>query len=140
VKGADKTAKEDDFVTFFMHCWHIKNHVDKDPTLHDDVRERLVLAAHASPQLNVCQQIANGMKHFTKYPAEMKGHNDLTVLLQTGTSAVHPLITLENSDQKRAANVAREALAGWKSARDIAWPAPEKGEPPLGGDAQKPAA
>ena len=34
-----------------------------------------------------------------------------------------------------------ESLAGWKSARDIAWPAApeEKGEAPVG-DAQKPAA
>jgi hypothetical protein len=34
-----------------------------------------------------------------------------------------------------------ESLAGWKSARDVAWPAPEvKGEPPVTGEAQKPAA
>jgi hypothetical protein len=34
-----------------------------------------------------------------------------------------------------------ESLAAWKSARDVAWPAPEvKGEPPAAGEAQKPAA
>ena len=33
-----------------------------------------------------------------------------------------------------------ESLAAWKSARDVAWPAPEKEAPPVSGDAQKPAA
>jgi hypothetical protein len=33
-----------------------------------------------------------------------------------------------------------EALAAWKSARDVAWPAQEKEAPPVGGDTQKPAA
>jgi hypothetical protein len=33
-----------------------------------------------------------------------------------------------------------ESLAAWKSARDVAWPAQEKEEPGIGGDAQKPAA
>lgn len=32
-----------------------------------------------------------------------------------------------------------ESLAGWKSARDVAWPQ-EKGEPPAAGESQKPAA
>jgi hypothetical protein len=34
-----------------------------------------------------------------------------------------------------------ESLAAWKSARDVAWPLPpEKAAPPVGGEAQKPAA
>jgi hypothetical protein len=33
-----------------------------------------------------------------------------------------------------------ESLAAWKSARDVAWPMPEKEEPPTTGEAQKPAA
>ncbi len=33
-----------------------------------------------------------------------------------------------------------ESLAAWKSARDVAWPARDDGEVPVGGDAQKPAA
>ena len=33
-----------------------------------------------------------------------------------------------------------ESLAAWKSARDVAWPAQDKEAPPVGGDAQKPAA
>ena len=33
-----------------------------------------------------------------------------------------------------------ESLAAWKSARDVAWPAQDKEVPPVGGEAQKPAA
>jgi hypothetical protein len=34
-----------------------------------------------------------------------------------------------------------ESLAAWKSARDVAWPLPpERAAPPVGGEAQKPAA
>ena len=113
--SADREVKQDDLVTFFLHCWHLKDHIRKDSRIPGEVSARIVNAAHEDRALKICRQIANGMKHFTAYPLRMEARNDLIAVTggkNPGTT-VYPKITLEGGSERRAVDVARDAMNAW---------------------------
>jgi len=55
--------KEYEFITFFMHCWHLKDHIKNDDAFPSGQRDKVVKAAHECPELKICQALANGLKH-----------------------------------------------------------------------------
>ena len=76
----DTLKKEDELITFFMHCWHLKDHLRNDPTVSQALRVRLTQAVHSAPSLRIAQKIANGTKHYNLgYSVSMRGAHDLTI-------------------------------------------------------------
>jgi hypothetical protein len=111
--GDKVIAKEDDCINVFLHAWTLKDHVKKDLSLQPDVRDRLDKAVHHSPTLAIAQQIANGSKHFTDYPAKMIGNHDVTVFVGSHV-AYYPSITFDDGTQRRAIDVAHEVVDEWR--------------------------
>lgn len=110
--------KEDELITFFMHCWHLKDHLKNDPTVERSLHVRLCKRAHSSPILKATKEIANGTKHGKlKDPVAMKGAHDLTV----GPLGVHPqaktypLVSMSKGQPVRAIDVAEMAVRRWKA-------------------------
>lgn len=111
--GDKVIAKEDDCINVFLHAWALKDHIKKDPSLPIDVRSRLENAAHHSATLAIAQQIANGSKHLTDYPAKMIGNHDVTVVVGSHV-AYYPSITFDDGTQRRAIDVGREVIEEWR--------------------------
>lgn len=110
--------KEDELITFFMHCWHLKDHLRNDPTVERSVRKRLCDAAHKAPALQYARQIANGTKHCEfKYSVAMKGAHDLTVgpLGSAPQARTYPLVSMPNGRSSRAIDLAERAAKQWKA-------------------------
>lgn len=112
------TQKEDELITFFMHCWHLKDHLKHDPTVERSLRDRLCKRAHAAPILRATQKIANGTKHYTlKYSVAMMSAHDLTVgpLGVRPQAKTYPLVSLPKGQPVRASDVAEMAVMQWKA-------------------------
>jgi hypothetical protein len=108
--------KEDELITFFMHCWHLKDHIQNDPTLDRAVRKHLCDVAHKAPVLRYAQKIANGTKHYElKYSVAMKGAHDLTVgpLGAAPQAKTYPLVSMPNGRSIRAIDLAEKAVKQW---------------------------
>lgn len=115
--SADKQSKEDDLITFFLHCWHLKDHIKNDESISREIGKRAVKKAHEDGALKVCQDVANGMKHFTSKDSNMDGRSDIIAVVggEGSVIVVHPKITLEDGSERRAIDVAREAMESWTS-------------------------
>jgi hypothetical protein len=87
----DPVAAEDQFITFFMHCWHLKDHVKNDASLLQAQRTKAEDLAHACPQLQACQAIANGLKHCVAKPATMTGGKAI-IAIADAPVVYHPLV------------------------------------------------
>lgn len=112
------TQKEDKLITFFMHCWHLKDHLKNDRTVERSLRDRLCQRAHSSPILRATQKIANGTKHGElKDSVAMKGAHDLTVgpLGVRCQAKTYPLISMSKGQPVRAIDVAEMAVRRWKA-------------------------
>ena len=106
--------KEYQLITFFLHCWHLKDHIRNDNSLPEDVRIKIVERAHSSPELQICRDLANGLKHFSRKSAEIVGNVSVTVYVGRG-AAYYPMVTYENGAQERAVDVAIAAAKAWET-------------------------
>lgn len=114
----DTRKKEDELITFFMHCWHLKDHLRNDPTVDRLLRDRLCKSAHSAPILRVTQKIANGTKHYSlKYSTAMKGAHDLTVgpLGAVPQAKTYPRVSLPQGRSEQAIVLAERAVKQWKA-------------------------
>lgn len=114
----DTRQKEDELITFFMHCWHLKDHLRNDPTVKRPLRDRLCQRAHSAPVLRSAQKIANGTKHYDlKYSDAMKGAHDLTVgpLGSAPQAKTYPLVSMPHGRSERAIVLAEKAVRQWKA-------------------------
>lgn len=112
----DKQKKEDELITFFMHCWHLKDHLKNDPSVNLALRTRLVQAVHSAPSLRIAQKIANGTKHYDlKYSVAMRGAHDLTVGPLGGApqAKTYPRVSLPGGKSERAIVLAERAAKQW---------------------------
>jgi hypothetical protein len=110
--------KEDELITFFMHCWHLMDHLKNDPTLEGALRKRLCDVAYKAPALQYARKIANGTKHCEfKYSVAMKGAHDLTVgpLGSAPQARTYPLVSMPKNRSMRAINLAERAAKQWKA-------------------------
>lgn len=114
--SGNKTEKEDDFVTFFLHCWHLKDWVKHDKHVDEAARAHVHDAVHKDDDLRAVQELANGLKHLVPKKVEMRGHNDLVLVVGDPNPArVHPLVTRKDGTQQRAIDLARRAVARWEA-------------------------
>jgi hypothetical protein len=114
----DTTQKEDELITFFLHCWHLKDHVKKDADAIKlkSVRDRIYDAAHASKVLEHVQKIANCSKHYSFYDTAMEGGHDLDVQLgdEHAQGKTFPLVKLPNGSSVRGIVLAKHAATEWE--------------------------
>ena len=112
----DTQKKEDELITFFMHCWHLKDHLRNDPTVSQALRVRLTQAVHSAPSLRIAQKIANGTKHYNLgYSVSMRGAHDLTIGPLGGApqAKTYPGVSLPGGTSERAIVLAERAARQW---------------------------
>jgi hypothetical protein len=110
--AADRELAEDRFITFFLHCWHLKDHVKNDQAIERVIRDRVHTAVHEAPELMLCRDIANGLKHFIYMEGAMTGGSAIVAV--AGSSAVyHPMVRKADGSEVRAFEVAWDAYNRW---------------------------
>jgi hypothetical protein len=55
----------DDFLNFFMNCYHLKDWIKNDSTLSSSIKSSVETFINSSKYLSICGDIANGAKHLT---------------------------------------------------------------------------
>jgi hypothetical protein len=55
----------DDYLNFFMNCYHLKDWIKNDPTMKSGDEKLVEEFISNSKCLSICGDIANGAKHFT---------------------------------------------------------------------------
>jgi hypothetical protein len=63
IRDRDRAEYEDDLLSFFQNCWHLKDWIWNDDSLTLDVRTEVRDAAHRHKALRVCRDIAIRSKH-----------------------------------------------------------------------------
>jgi len=112
---------DDDLISFFMHCWHVKDWVQNDAAVPDETRKLVVADAHASEPLRVCADIANGSKHLQLDRPKVGGKGaaltdiEVTVARHGYEVSWEHRITIENGGASLTGYEAgRAALMEWK--------------------------
>jgi hypothetical protein len=106
--------KEYEFITFFMHCWHLKDHIKHDDAFSNDKRDRIVKAAENCPDLKICQALANGLKHYVdKTEAQMIGNASVTVVVGSHIENI-PRVELADGTRKDAIDIAKSCVKAWE--------------------------
>jgi len=59
----DILAYEDAAICFFQHAWHLKDWIRNDSAVGQRVRDSVLSRIEADEVLQVCADVANGMKH-----------------------------------------------------------------------------
>jgi hypothetical protein len=64
---------EDDVYSFFIHCHHLKDWIENDPTVSVSKQEveDFVYANPANNALRICADICNGAKHLKRIPSKI---------------------------------------------------------------------
>jgi hypothetical protein len=121
-EGGTLEEKEYQLITFFLHCWHLKDHIKNDGTKTDEQRKGMVDAAEACPELQICQALADGLKHFLDFPrAKMAGNTSVTVVVGSHIQYL-PRVELANGTRKDAIDIARDGVKAWQRIKEL-WPA-----------------
>ena len=55
----------DDIVSFFIHCYHVKDWIKNDPEVPKDVQQKVEGYVNNTCTLKLCADICNGAKHFS---------------------------------------------------------------------------
>ena len=55
---------EDEVYAFFMNCYHLKDWIRNDPAAAVSVINRVEGYINNNPELSLCADISNGLKHF----------------------------------------------------------------------------
>jgi hypothetical protein len=111
--ATDRITGEDELVSFFMHAWHLKDHVEHDSTLSASIRKLVVSAAHASRILKVCQDVANGLKHFRTKPSTLTGGRTI-VAVAGGSVTYYLMISMDDGTERRGLELAGEICGAWR--------------------------
>jgi hypothetical protein len=108
---------EDDLWSFFLYCWHVKDWVSCDEGLPEDIRKKVSDQAHASLPLQICADLANGVKHLTLAWTRVGAIQEGALLTPAqdgdGVSWEY-VILLADGSRVSAHEVARKALRKWK--------------------------
>lgn len=113
VEGENLEEKEYELVTFFLHCWHLKDHVKNDDTIPKEIRDKIVKLAQSDNNLKSCQELANGLKHFSlKKDPKMMGNT--SVVIRVGSNiAYFPMVTYDDGLQINAIDLAKDSVKTW---------------------------
>lgn len=97
----DQEGHTDDLLTFFMHCWHLKDWIKSDDNVSQSVRDSIRNDIDNSdngkrkyPNLMICADVANRAKHL-KFDLKHKPRVDAAITNQSveiplGTMSIDP--------------------------------------------------
>jgi hypothetical protein len=122
-RNRERTDYEDDLLSFFQNCWHLKDWVYNDETLPTDVREAIKKAVHKSKPLLICRDLANRSKHLRlSNPsigpgADIFGEAEIEVTPSIGenqnSNVLWDYVVDVDGEFIRALDVAEAALGAW---------------------------
>jgi hypothetical protein len=121
IAGRDHTntmLKDDELITFFMHCAHISDHVHNDPALATQpaLRKAVCAAAKRSHLLQYARDIANGSKHCVMRSAAMRGAHDIVMRLGANRqSGTYPRVELPGGRAMQAIRLAKKCANEWRA-------------------------
>ena len=79
---------EDDVISFFMHCWHLKDFIEYDPDCSDRLKRQVEKFCEKSEELQICRDLCHRSKHLqlndSKRDADLKGRT-----ISIYTNSVH---------------------------------------------------
>ena len=55
---------EDDVISFFMHCWHLKDFIQNDSLCDDTLKNKTEKFCSKSESLQICRDLCHRSKHF----------------------------------------------------------------------------
>ena len=110
----DAADLQDDYLTFFMHSWHLNEHINNDISLPEPGRNQIVDAVQGDPDLTLCQDIANGCKHCVFKPGSPTTMS-ITERVMGGPMAHYPLVEDEQGHHHRAHDLANRLAAKWET-------------------------
>lgn len=107
--------KEYELITFFQHCWNLRDHIRKDNEISEPIKQKVRKMFDNDPDLIICTKLANGTKHFQigKNP-DMVGNASVNIIVG-GNVQYLPLVTYEDGRQINAIDVARKSAQAWEN-------------------------
>jgi hypothetical protein len=113
--GTSIEMDADEFVVFFMFCYHLKDCIIKETDIPSNEVETFITQ---TPSLALCADIANGTKHFgIDEGRSFRSRNDLRMrpCVRLEGDKVRPglLITKNDGTQLHAIDLARECMEKW---------------------------
>jgi hypothetical protein len=112
---------QDEVWAFFQACWHLKDWVKNDKTIPEPTKKAVIDAAHASPILMICRDLACGAKHLKlDDPRAGAGasHMYVETLVQSSkpefVGRVDTFIDPGDGSQRSGLAIAAECLAEWE--------------------------
>ena len=60
-----QTDYEDNLWAFFQNCWHLKDWIKNDPTISQNIRDKIENEVQKYDSLMIAADLANRSKHFT---------------------------------------------------------------------------
>lgn len=77
-RNRDLLSYEDDVITFYMHCWHMKDWVLNDESVSDAIKTTVESFCEVSEEMQICRDLCHKSKHVTlndiRRDAEYTGH------------------------------------------------------------------
>jgi hypothetical protein len=104
---------QDALVSFFHHCWHIKDWLHNDPAATIDQKANCIDLAHASDVLDVCQDLCNRTKLLGARPGATLDHTKVT-LDSDRIVDIDGVIKLVDGSLMSAKQLARHCIAEWE--------------------------
>lgn len=105
---------QDDVWSFFMHCWHLKDWIKRDPLVPDDMKTRIRAAVHESKVLAVANDLATAAKHVEVYESRAGAeHAFLRLDHSSGVSTLDYIVTV-NGEQRSSRQLAGHCMREWE--------------------------
>jgi hypothetical protein len=108
---------QDDMWAFFQNCWHVKDWLKKDPVVDEQLKAKVIDAAHRSPKLKICRELCNGTKHFKlDKQGAAATHSRTTIRIEPGAWAEIDCMFDDGQDNElHGKQLAQECIAEWES-------------------------
>jgi hypothetical protein len=116
-RNRDRLEYEDDLLSFFQNCWHLKDWIKKDNSVPEAVREGLETELEQHKALKISQDIATKAKHlvsYTSHSGEQLSGGRAWQIGPEGTTFDYQICLLDGTPSGLALDVAREAVRDWE--------------------------
>ena len=111
---------DDELWAFFQNCWHLKDFIKYDSTLHSSITSRVETNVKKIPSICICADLCNRSKHsnLTKHIRKdaRVAHKNVTIKLGNGEPVIsyEHIIVLKDGSKYNALDVARNAVEEWE--------------------------
>jgi hypothetical protein len=112
----DSTEYDDDLLSFFMHCHHLKDWAEKDPST--NITKEVKALIKNNMELQICADLANRSKHLVRDKPPWQNakiiSRSVTMDLNIGASTSEHIIMLKDGSKYSALDVADKAVDIWR--------------------------